>query len=159
MSSFLEPLLAPYSGAVSLHVRGRPDAPVATTVEGAFDSASRTRGLLGRASLAPDHALVIAPCSAIHTFGMQFPIDVIKIDRSFITDVDKDPGDAAIVQAVIELGAGLGMTVIAEGVENERQVAFLRSKGCAQIQGDLYSKPMAAEDVPLFLEQQKSSHA
>ena len=77
MSSFLEPLLAPYSGAVSLHVRGRPDAPVATTVEGAFDSASRTRGLLGRASLAPDHALVIAPCSAIHTFGMQFPIDVI----------------------------------------------------------------------------------
>ena len=77
MPSFLEPLLAPYSGAVSLHVRGRPDAPVATTVEGAFDSASRTRGLLGRASLAPDHALVIAPCSAIHTFGMQFPIDVI----------------------------------------------------------------------------------
>ena len=50
---------------------------MATTVEGAFDSASRTRGLLGRASLAPDHALVIAPCSAIHTFGMQFPIDVI----------------------------------------------------------------------------------
>ena len=51
--------------------------PVATTVETAFDSATRTRGLLGRPSLAPGHALVIAPCSAIHTFKMQFPIDVI----------------------------------------------------------------------------------
>lgn len=50
---------------------------MATTVETAFDSATRTRGLLGRPSLAPNHAMVIAPCSAIHTFGMQFPIDVI----------------------------------------------------------------------------------
>lgn len=50
---------------------------MATTVETAFDSESRKRGLLGRSSLAPDHALVIAPCSAVHTFGMQFPIDVI----------------------------------------------------------------------------------
>jgi uncharacterized membrane protein (UPF0127 family) len=77
VSSFLEPLLKPDSGDLALYARGRADAPVATTVEGAFDSASRTRGLLGRASLAPDHALVIAPCSAVHTFGMQFPIDVI----------------------------------------------------------------------------------
>jgi uncharacterized protein len=51
--------------------------PVATVVEPAFDSATRKRGLLGRSALAQDHALVIAPCSAIHTFGMQFPIDVI----------------------------------------------------------------------------------
>ena len=77
MSSFLQPLLGSKAGSVTLHVRGRADAPVATTVEGAFDSESRTRGLLGRASLAPDHALVIAPCSAVHTFGMQFPIDVV----------------------------------------------------------------------------------
>ena len=77
MASFLQPLLTRDAGPAVLHVRGRAGAPVATTVETAFDSATRTRGLLGRASLAPDHALVIAPCEAVHTFGMQFPIDVI----------------------------------------------------------------------------------
>ena len=77
MSSFLQPLLGRDAGPGVLHVRGRTGAPVASVVETAFDSAARTRGLLGRPSLAPDHALVIAPCSAIHTFGMQFPIDVI----------------------------------------------------------------------------------
>ena len=77
MASFLQPLLARDAGPALLHVRGRGGAPVATTVETAFDSPSRTRGLLGRPSLAPDYALVIAPCSAIHTFKMQFPIDVI----------------------------------------------------------------------------------
>lgn len=77
MASFLQPLLTRDAGPAVLHVRGRAGAPVATTVETAFDSATRTRGLLGRASLAPDHALVIAPCEAIHTFGMQFPIDVV----------------------------------------------------------------------------------
>jgi uncharacterized membrane protein (UPF0127 family) len=70
-------LLARDAGAAVLHVRGRAGEPLATTVEMAFDSATRKRGLLGRPSLAPDHALVIAPCSAVHTFGMQFPIDVI----------------------------------------------------------------------------------
>ena len=77
MGSFLQPLLGRDAGPGVLHVRGRTGAPVASVVETAFDSAARTRGLLGRPSLAPDHALVIAPCSAIHTFGMQFPIDVI----------------------------------------------------------------------------------
>ena len=81
MPSFLQPLLARDAGPAALHVRGRAGAPVATTVETAFDSAARTRGLLGRPSLAPDHALVIAPCEAIHTFGMQFPIDVIFVAR------------------------------------------------------------------------------
>lgn len=89
----------------------------------------------------------------------QFPIDVIKIDRSFIADVETDPSDAAIVQAVIELGRGLGMTVIAEGVENSGQVDFLRSKGCTQVQGDLYAKPMAACQIPMFLGRQEASHA
>ena len=76
MPSFLQPLLAD-AGPVTLGVRGRVGEPVATVVEGAFDSETRKRGLLGRSSLATGHALVIAPCSAVHTFGMQFPIDVI----------------------------------------------------------------------------------
>jgi uncharacterized membrane protein (UPF0127 family) len=77
VASFLQPLLVRDAGPGVLHVRGRAAAPVATTVETAFDSATRTRGLLGRPGLSPDHAMVIAPCSAIHTFGMQFAIDVI----------------------------------------------------------------------------------
>ena len=87
----------------------------------------------------------------------QFPIDVIKIDRSFIAHVETDPSDAAIVQAVIELGKGLGMTVIAEGVENSGQLEFLRHKGCAQVQGDLYAKPMEARQIPAFLRRQEAS--
>lgn len=87
----------------------------------------------------------------------QFPIDIIKIDQSFIRNVENDSSDAAIVHAVIELGAGLGMTVIAEGVENAGQVEFLRRKGCSQIQGDFYAKPMAANQVPSFLSQQNTN--
>ena len=77
MPSFLQPLLNRDRAPMALSVRGRAGVPLATTVETAFDSATRKRGLLGRTSLAPDHAMVIAPCSAVHTFGMQFPIDVI----------------------------------------------------------------------------------
>ena len=67
--------------ASSLTVRETGDV-LATRIEVAFDSESRKRGLLGRASLAPGHALIIAPCSGIHTFGMQFPIDVVFVGRS-----------------------------------------------------------------------------
>ena len=77
MPSFLQPLLSRDRARMALVVRGRAGIPLATTVETAFDSATRKRGLLGRMSLAQDHAMVIAPCSAVHTFGMQFPIDVI----------------------------------------------------------------------------------
>ena len=56
-------------------------ATLATTVEVAFESAARKRGLLGRASLDPGHALIIAPCSAVHTFGMQFAIDVVFVAK------------------------------------------------------------------------------
>lgn len=63
-----------------LAAAGRPLA-IATSVEAAFDSDSRKRGLLGRDHLAPDTALIIAPCSAVHTFGMRFSIDVIFAAR------------------------------------------------------------------------------
>lgn len=78
---FLTPLLK--KGAevgASLVVRDTA-AVLATTVEVAFESEARKRGLLGRASLAPGHALVIAPCSGVHTFGMQFPIDVVFVAK------------------------------------------------------------------------------
>jgi uncharacterized membrane protein (UPF0127 family) len=77
---FLQPLLKRSASGLALKVEGR-DAPVATTVESAFDSATRKRGLLGRDALSPEIAFVIAPCSGVHTFGMRFPIDLIYAAR------------------------------------------------------------------------------
>ena len=112
MASFLQLLRARDAGPVVLQVRGRAGAPVATTVEAAFDSASRTRGLLGRSSLAPDHAMVIAPCEAIHTFGMQFPIDVIFVAADGrIVKIRSNVGSRRMTAAIgafatIEMAAG-----------------------------------------------------
>ena len=77
---FLDPLLSRAPENLGLYIGGKAQ-PLAVVVEGAFDSATRNRGLLGRTGLAPDAALVIAPCQAIHTFKMQFPIDVIYAAR------------------------------------------------------------------------------
>jgi uncharacterized membrane protein (UPF0127 family) len=78
---FLQPLLrSARAGAATLLVRGR-DTPSATTLIAAVDSASRRRGLLGRRGLAEGEAIVIAPSSAVHTFGMQFVIDLIYASR------------------------------------------------------------------------------
>jgi diguanylate cyclase (GGDEF)-like protein len=76
-----------------------------------------------------------------------FPIDRLKIDRSFV----QSEADCAIVSAVITLGAGLGMKVIAEGVEDEHQLEFLRQAGCDQAQGYHIGYPMPACDVPTYL--------
>ena len=76
-----------------------------------------------------------------------FPIDRLKIDRSFV----QSEADSAIVGAVVTLGAGLGMKVIAEGVETEAQLAFLRQAGCDQAQGYHIGYPMPAADVPAYL--------
>ena len=77
---FLEPLLTRSDRPHGLYIEGRQTA-VAAVVETAFDSTARKRGLLGRHSLPAGSALVIAPSSAIHTFGMRFPIDVIFARR------------------------------------------------------------------------------
>jgi EAL domain-containing protein (putative c-di-GMP-specific phosphodiesterase class I) len=71
----------------------------------------------------------------------RFPIDTLKIDRSFIRELPHNSEDMAITEAIISLGKALGVNVIAEGVETAEQEAFLRSHGCDEIQGFLYSKP------------------
>jgi uncharacterized membrane protein (UPF0127 family) len=78
---FLATLLDRGTTAMVLAVKDRPAAPIATTIETAFDPASRRRGLLGRAALSPGTALILAPCSAIHSFSMRFPIDVVFTAR------------------------------------------------------------------------------
>jgi diguanylate cyclase (GGDEF)-like protein len=75
----------------------------------------------------------------------QFPIDTIKIDRSFVRDLPDDSEDQAIAQAIISMGKALGMTVVAEGVETPEQETFLRSHGCDEMQGFLFSKPLSPE--------------
>ncbi|MGF9763098.1 EAL domain-containing protein [Microvirga sp. 0TCS3.31] len=80
----------------------------------------------------------------------QFPVDHIKIDRSFVTNLEQDVGDEAIVAAVVSLGRSLKLQVTAEGVETEGQAQRLRTLGCHNAQGYLYAKPMNAADVPAF---------
>jgi len=75
----------------------------------------------------------------------RFPLDELKIDRSFVSGVDSDPDDAAIVIAIIAMAHCLGLSVVAEGVETQAQLAFLKSKSCDECQGFLFAKPMPAE--------------
>lgn len=72
----------------------------------------------------------------------RFPIDTVKIDQDFVRDLTRD--DAAIISAVISMARALNLRVIAEGVETEEQLAFLRSENCAEMQGFLYSQPLDA---------------
>jgi diguanylate cyclase (GGDEF)-like protein/PAS domain S-box-containing protein len=76
----------------------------------------------------------------------RFPVDQLKVDRSFVTDLATDPDDAAIVQAIIALGHQLKLKVVAEGVENESQFEYLRRSGCDEMQGYLFGRPMAASE-------------
>ena len=76
----------------------------------------------------------------------RFPIDKLKIDRSFVSDITDDKVDADIVTTIITLAHSLGVEVIAEGVETEAQKVFLRSEDCDHMQGYLLAKPLAAEE-------------
>ncbi len=80
-----------------------------------------------------------------------FPVDVIKIDRSFVSSSDSDLGDAAIIDAVVSLGHRLGMQVVAEGVETEAQARYLLAQGCDYGQGYLFGKAMPSSAVPDLL--------
>jgi len=82
----------------------------------------------------------------------QFPVDEIKIDRSFVQGLERDPDDAAIVAAVLQLGQSLALDVTAEGIETEAQAQFLLSKGCSHAQGYLYGRPMPGERIPGLLD-------
>ena len=75
----------------------------------------------------------------------RLPLDQIKIDRSFVRDIDSNPNDAAIADAVIALGRAFNLTVIAEGVENERQRDALLARGCDAFQGYLFGHPVSVE--------------
>lgn len=86
----------------------------------------------------------------------RFPLDVLKIDQSFVRNITTDADDRAIANAVIQLAHSLGMSVIAEGVEQLSQHALLAEMGCDECQGYLFAKPMAAQDVPAWVVDHRS---
>src|SRR5580698_5767720 len=81
----------------------------------------------------------------------RLPLDQLKIDRGFITHAHERPADATIVKSTIELAHNMGLTVVAEGVENERAVRLLRSMGCDLLQGEYISKPLEPAAVQAFV--------
>jgi len=81
----------------------------------------------------------------------KFPIDALKIDRSFVREIMNDSEDKAIADAIIALGRALNLTIVAEGVETAEQEAFLRAHNCDEIQGYLISKPVPADEFASFL--------
>ena len=85
------------------------------------------------------------------TYLKHFPIDALKIDRSFIQDVPHGARDTAITKTIIALGRRLGLKVVAEGVETKEQLAFLTSRKCDEVQGYLISRPLTVEGMELLL--------
>ncbi|MDU9409606.1 EAL domain-containing protein [Pseudomonas sp. zfem001] len=124
-------------------------------------------GLMEDISTAAQHLLSLRRSGAliaIDDFGTGYsslsylkslPLDKIKIDKSFVQDLLEDEDDATIVRAIIQLGKSLGMQVIAEGVETAEQEAYIIAQGCHEGQGYLYSKPLLARDLTLFLKQSR----
>lgn len=86
-----------------------------------------------------------------------FPINVLKIDKSFVQNLETNKNDRAIVRAICALAGALRIGIIAEGVENEQQESFLRAHSCFWIQGYLYARPMPAHEAEMFAHQFRES--
>ncbi|RNF30709.1 hypothetical protein NM04_11165 [Massilia aurea] len=84
-------------------------------------------------------------CIAALAYLKRLPLDMLKIDRSFVLDLTTNPNDAVIARAIIALGSSLGLKVLAEGVETEAQRDFLFENGCQACQGCLCARPLEAQ--------------
>ena len=82
----------------------------------------------------------------------RFKFDKLKLDRSMVSDILRQPAALRLVQGTIAMADALGLTVVAEGIEDENQVSVLRLAGCSQFQGYLFSKPVEARQIGAFLD-------
>jgi diguanylate cyclase (GGDEF)-like protein/PAS domain S-box-containing protein len=123
-------------------------------VDRAIETMKELRGLGVRLSI-DDFGTGYSSLSALK----RFPVGRLKIDRSFIQDLPDDEDDRAVASAVISLGQKLDLRVIAEGVETEEQVAFLRENHCDELQGYHFSRPVAADAIPALLLRQAIASA
>jgi len=89
----------------------------------------------------------------------RFPLDKLKIDRSFVTGLGQSANGGVIVQAIVALGRALGLSVLVEGVETEQQRVLLRLAGCDEMQGYLFAKPAPAKAIDRLLAQAKRQPA
>jgi EAL domain-containing protein (putative c-di-GMP-specific phosphodiesterase class I) len=85
------------------------------------------------------------------SYLIQFPIDVLKIDRTLVQDIGSTNGKGLVISAVIAMCASLCKRVVAEGVENQEQLEFLKALNCEEGQGFLFSRPLAAEQFTSLL--------
>ncbi|MEZ5558852.1 MAG: EAL domain-containing protein [Pseudomonadales bacterium] len=85
------------------------------------------------------------------SYLQQFPIHTLKVDRSFVSDIRGDNGDASIIDAIVAMARGLKLRVIAEGVENRTQLRYLRSHGCGEVQGHFFSAAVPAAEITALL--------
>ncbi len=81
----------------------------------------------------------------------RFPLDILKIDQSFVRDIEEGRSDPVIISAIIAMARSLGLRTVAEGVETARQLEFLREEGCEEVQGFLLSPPLSAEEIVDYL--------
>ena len=95
-------------------------------------------------------------CIAVDDFGtgysslsylQQFPISTLKVDRTFVSDIRADNSDASIINAIVAMARGLNLELIAEGVENRTHLKYLRSQGCSEAQGFIFSRALPAQEV------------
>ncbi|MEQ9061697.1 MAG: EAL domain-containing protein [Gammaproteobacteria bacterium] len=165
--------LGPYKCAVNVsgsqfRVAALPER-LARVVEAAGIAPSRIELELTESMLMEDAALAIETLDALKALGFgiavddfgtgysslsylkRLPIDVLKIDQSFVRDLPGDDGDVAIVNTVISMARGLGLRTVAEGVETAAQRDFLRDAGCDELQGYYFSEPRAADDLVAWL--------
>ena len=135
-------------------MRQFPNARELTVEDGEFETAATEllRGYVFHAVLAIQEQLLreLGVRIALDDFGTghsslsylrRFPIDRVKIDREFISEIDKSRSNRAIVAAIVTMAHGLDLFVTAEGVETEEQVEFLREQKCEEVQGFLYGRP------------------
>lgn len=117
---------------------------------------AETAGVLGRLKSRGIHISIddFGTGYSSLSYLKRFPINALKIDRSFVTDVTSNPDDAAIATAIILMGHSLKLSVVAEGVETENQLEFLKVLQCNEVQGFLFSPPVPAERAQGMLEDQ-----